>query len=114
MINQSNRLSLHGLLLAGALIFPTARLFAQTPANPAKTDDEALMLPEFSVAASSADGSYTSGDTLSGSRTNTAVKDLPYSISSLTSEFMSDFSLFNLTDELSFISGITEIGRAHV
>ncbi|HVU32793.1 MAG TPA: TonB-dependent receptor [Opitutaceae bacterium] len=83
-------------------------LSAQTPdASSSRKSNEILTLPEFSVRADSADGSYTVGDTVSGSRMNVEVKNLPYSINSLTSEFLQDFSVFNLTDDLSYMSAIT-------
>ena len=69
--------------------------------------DQVLTLPEFSVSASSANNSYTAGDTMSGSRMNADVKNLAYSIASMTSDFMKDFSIFDLTDELSNMSEIT-------
>lgn len=90
------------LLVCLAAVLPTTRS-APTDAS----HDEVLMLPEFSVSAKNTSDAYSVTDTISGSRTDTPTKNLPYSISSLTAQFLKDFAIFSLTDELSFISGIT-------
>ena len=70
------------------------------------TDEEVLTLPEFNVT-SSTNGSYTPEGSIAGSRISSAYKDLPYSVSVLTSDFMKDFSVFNLNDELQYMSSLT-------
>ncbi len=95
------------IALLGALIglsAPSAtELAAQTKPQ---TSDEVVTLQEFTVSAST-ENSYVAGDTVSGSRMNEKVKDLPYSISSITSDFIKDNSLFDLTEDLSFISSVS-------
>ncbi len=106
-MTPANRPLLRGLSAAVAVLSLSASLLAQTPPTASSKSDEILTLPEFSVQATAANGSYTAGDTVSGSRMNAAVKNLPYSVDSLTSEFLEDFSIFNLTDDLSYMSTIT-------
>lgn len=91
-----------------AITFGGPKARAETSkSNTTSSGDEVIGLPEFTVSAASAVDRFTAGDTTSGSRTNTAIKDLPYSVSSMTSEFMKDFAIVNITDDLSFISAIT-------
>lgn len=88
-----------------ALSIPTAGdLAAQTPPG----NDEVVTLQEFNVTAST-ESSYTASDTTTGSRTNTKVKDLPYAVDSLTSDFFKDFSVFDLTEELQYMSSISGV-----
>jgi iron complex outermembrane recepter protein len=91
-------------LFAFALPLQTAQ--AQTPAT--ATDDELITLKEFNVTAAN-DGSYVSSESTTGSRVNTQVKDLPYTVNVLTSEFFKDFSIFEATDELSYMSAASGI-----
>lgn len=99
------RRSLWAALLIPAALAP---VLAQPPAAPsAAAKEEVLTLPEFSVETSAMTDSYTAGDTVSASRMNASVKDLPYSVASLTNQFLEDFAVFDLNDDLSYISGIT-------
>lgn len=83
--------------------------FATTvPAQTTAPDDEIVTLHEFNVTASN-DNSYVSSESTTGSRVNTQVKDLPYTVNVLTSEFFQDFSIFEATDELSYMSAASGI-----
>lgn len=94
--------------LPAAATYLAAAIVFVTPARAQKTEhSDVLLLPEFSVNAQAASDSYTAGDTTSGSRTSTAIKDLPYSVSSISAQFMKDFAIVGLTDDLSYISAIT-------
>jgi outer membrane receptor protein involved in Fe transport len=108
MINHSTKQTVILLSAALACAF-TPLLRAQTPpANPpGSPQEEVLTLPEFSVSAGTASKGYTASDTVSGSRMNVAVKDLPYTVNSLTDAFFKDFSTFDLTDDLSYMTTIT-------
>jgi iron complex outermembrane receptor protein len=81
--------------------------FAQTaPPAPEKKSDEVITLSEFSVKAED-DRGYVASETMTGSRINTKIIDLPYSTVNLTSEFFEDFGVLELDDSLTFIGGFT-------
>ncbi|WP_438479292.1 TonB-dependent siderophore receptor [Oleiharenicola lentus] len=88
----------------------TATAFAQqTPAStsaesPIVTSEEVITLPEFTVT-SEADQGYVVADAISGSRAGTKIVETPFSVQSLTNEFMNDFQLFEMADQLRFIAG---------
>ncbi len=67
-----------------------------------------LYLKEFTVSAGGT-GGYTPAESTTGSRVATRVKDLPYAVNMLTSEFFRDFSIFELTEELSYITALTGV-----
>src|SRR5882724_3249802 len=71
---------------------------AQTsPASSAsEKSDEVISLSEFTVGAKTERG-YIASETVSGSRVATAIKDLPYNVNVVTSEFLQDFGAFEGT-----------------
>ena len=93
------------LLLSGALALGTASLFAQIP--PPRSSDSALVeLSPFEVTAESVRG-YVASETMTGSRVKTPIVDLPYSVNVMTSEFLEDFGIYELLDNVTHISGFT-------
>ncbi len=77
----------------------------QTPANNgAKTDEEVIVLEEFQVTTTAENDNYIATDTV-GTRTAAKLTETPFSIQSLTSEFINDFQLFELADQLNFVAG---------
>jgi len=77
---------------------PTA---AQAPAA-----GEVVQLSAFSVKADDNRG-YAASETLTGSRVATKIIDLPYTVNVLTSEFLADFGILELSDNLIQIGGFT-------
>lgn len=67
-----------------------------------------VALPEFNVSGRD-DGSYMPSESTTGSRVNAKVKDLPYAVSIMTSEFLRDFSIFEATEELSYMSSVSGV-----
>ncbi len=102
---------LRGVASAAALVF-TLTVEGQTPpAKPAAGSvaaDEAILMAEFNVAGTN-DG-WMATNTLSGTRTNMLLKDLPRSVQVLTSEFMSDIGALTMTDASDYMSGVTSVG----
>lgn len=74
-----------GVLGSAALLAP-AGLSAAAAAN-----DDVISLSEFTVRGESQTG-YIASESMTGSRMPTKVKDLPFNIDVLTSEFMDDFA----------------------
>jgi iron complex outermembrane recepter protein len=104
-------------LFAGSsvLLFASG-LIAQTtpPARPPNDQarDEIITLSEFSVRGDKVNG-YVPTESTTGSRMAVVIKDLPYAISAITSQFVKDFGLLSLTDELAFSSsmnGLNDVG----
>lgn len=89
-----------------SLAWPFASAVGQPAAS--ASNDEVVTLKEFNVTAAN-DGSYVSSESTTGSRVNAKVKDLPYTVNVLTSEFFKDFSIFEATDELSYMSAASGI-----
>jgi iron complex outermembrane receptor protein len=69
-------------------------------------DDEVVVLSPFVVTTDN-DSGYAATNVISGSRVDTAIKDLPIGIQVITSEFIRDTGATDLRDSLSYVSGIT-------
>jgi iron complex outermembrane recepter protein len=97
-----------GLLLA-FLSFSSAALAAQptAPVSSPKKDDLVELSP-FEVR-SQDDRGYVASETLTGTRVATQIKDLPYTVNVLTSEYFEDFGMFQIDDTLTQIGGLTGV-----
>ena len=102
------RKSLTALPPAALLLLSATAAFAQTaPASPpAKNPGEVIQLSEFSVSADPNRG-YAPSETMTGSRIATKIVDLPYTVNMLTSEFLEDFGIFELADNIVQIGSFT-------
>ena len=108
---QKNAISdrlLTALLLIGLALPPVVR--AQTapaapPAVAAASEPEVVKLSPFTVSTEK-DNGYLATNVISGSRVDTAIKDLPIAINVITSEFMSDTGATDLRSSLAYSAGI--------
>jgi iron complex outermembrane recepter protein len=91
------------LAIAGAGLATPALLAQSVPAASMTTDDETIQLSEFTVKESS-DTSYVASEAITGPRVATKIADLPYAISVITSEFLNDFEIFDLTSDLNGVA----------
>jgi len=107
MTNTHTLKSLPDLRLAvsALLLLSAGALAAQTNSTP-PADPSIVELSPFTVNAA-ADRGYGASETMTGSRTKTLIIDLPYSVNVMTSEFMTDFGLFDLGDNVTQIGGFT-------
>lgn len=87
-------------LAAAWLAVFLADLSAQTPAA---SDAEPVLLSEFTVRAEPPD-SYTASETITGSRVAEKIRNLPYTVNVLTSEFIEDFGFFDFGDDFAYTS----------
>jgi outer membrane receptor protein involved in Fe transport len=87
------------------LLLGVPLVFAQTPA-PKPASDELIELSPFAVSSSSTKG-YAASETMTGSRVKVQIADLPYSVNVLTSEFLEDFGIFDLGDNVTQIGSFT-------
>src|ERR1051326_6159717 len=86
------------LARATSLIFVSASaLIAQTnnPSSAATATEEVVKLSEFQVT-SSADKGYRAGNSVSATRIDTPIKDLPFAISAFTQQFITDIGARDL------------------
>jgi iron complex outermembrane receptor protein len=97
-----------GLFLAQALL-ASAQTTPSAPAT-AKAEEETIELPQFTVV-SGADDGWTAASSMSGTRTNVAIKDLPRSVQVLTSEFLNDIGADTMSDAAAFMTGVTSQGK---
>jgi len=84
---------------------------APRPATVAGNAEEVIALPEFSVGSSSTDNSWVASSSMSGTRTNVPIQNLPRSIQVLTSEFLADIGADNMSDAAAFMTGVTSQGK---
>ena len=103
-LHRTTLFALASLLALAAA--PRASAQAAPPAAPEKKSEDVIQLSEFSVKAEE-DRGYVASETMTGSRVNTKIVDLPYSVVNLTSEFFEDFGVLELDDSLTFIGGFT-------
>lgn len=89
-----------------ALALWSALLSAQTAPIPVTRPSETVELSPFEVTAQ-ADRGYVASETMTGSRVKTLIVDLPYTVNVMTSEFMADFGIFELSDNVTQIGGFT-------
>jgi outer membrane receptor for ferric coprogen and ferric-rhodotorulic acid len=90
-------------LLFGLLAGP--RIIAQTTSATSTTEDEPVVLSPFNVRTDQ-DRGYAATNAISGSRVNTAIKDIPIPIQVITSEFISDIGATDLRSALAYTSSI--------
>lgn len=93
------------LLAAASLFLGAVQLPAQAPAAKPPGSDVVEMSP-FEVGAEP-DRGYAAAETMTGTRARTLIIDLPYTVNILTSEYFEDFGIFELSDNVTQISGFT-------
>lgn len=88
--------------LAGTLLLAGLRAQTKEPA----TDEDTVKLPEF-VVSTVQDNGYRAGNSVSATRVDTPIKDLPFSISAFTEQFIEDIGATELLDVAKFAPGVT-------
>ena len=83
----------------------TSGLVAQNTTPNAATDEEVIQLSPFEVNTSKDQG-YLATNTISGTRLNTLIKDLPMPVEVITEEFLRDTGSNDLRESLRYSSGI--------
>ena len=89
-------------LLAAWQLSPALAAQTTPPAAPNEAA-ETITLPVFNVTGRN-DGTYTATDTTSATRISQKIINLPFSVQVLTSEFIDDFQLYDLDDQVPFVS----------
>ncbi len=100
-------------LLAVAAALCAAPFAAAQTAAPAPTAPETLQLPTFSVSTSQ-DVGYRAGNSVSATRIDTPIKDLPFTINAFTEQFITDTNSMDLQDVLKYAPGVTSGDKSFV
>ncbi len=91
----------------GALAFMAINVLpAQERASRPAGEPEVVQLSTFQVT-TTADSGYRAGNSVSATRVDTPIKDLPFSISAFTEQFIEDIGALELLDIVSFAPGVT-------
>jgi iron complex outermembrane receptor protein len=94
-------------LFAWCLALCATTALAQTTSTP-PPKEEVVELSPFEVKPDDNRG-YVASETLTGTRVATQIKDLPYTVNVITSEFFEDFAMFQLDDSFTQVGGLTGI-----
>src|SRR3954468_16252915 len=93
-----------------ALATFAARAQTNNPSAAATASDDVVKLSEFQVT-TSADKGYRAGNSVSATRIDTPIKDLPFAISAFTQQFITDIGARDLFDVVQYAPGVTSAGR---
>ncbi len=102
--------SIPRVTLASAALLAPAFLLAQTAAESAQPSEPVYELPAFNVTTSQ-DRGYRAGNSVSATRIDTPIKNLPFSVNAFTEQFITDIGARSLEDILNFAPGVTNAGR---
>lgn len=97
-----------GVIAAAVLLCAaTANLRAQS----STAAESPVKLSEFTVSADSEHG-YGASETMTGTRVATQIKDLPFQVNIVTSEFFEDFGMFEINDNVAgYISNFSGLDQ---
>lgn len=108
------------LIRSAAFAALAVTLSAQTtspspaPASPpADSEGETLVLSTFTVSTTQDQG-YRAGNSVSATRIDTPIKNLPFSINAFTEQFIEDTGARDLQDIVKYAPGVTGAGREFV
>lgn len=94
------------LAIGGACLMALpAHAADNTPSTPVSSDDTVVLSPF--VVSTSADKGYLAGNSVSATRIDSPIKDLPFTISAFTEQFISDIGARELPDIVAYAAGVT-------
>ncbi len=94
-------------------IFGVALIQFGTPSLRADDSGETVSLPQFTISAAR-DKGYQANDSVSGSRIDTLIKDLPFTVDAFTPQFIEDIGAVDLTDIVAYSPGVSQATRGQV
>ncbi|OAM91456.1 TonB-dependent receptor [Termitidicoccus mucosus] len=94
------------LLAIHATPFSASLMAQQTAADEDDTPDEVVAMSAFEVRSESVKG-YTASESVTGTRVASLLRELPFNVNVVTSEFISDFNALELADQLSNVSSFS-------
>jgi len=90
-------------------LFPPLATAQTTPAAPPSTDEEILKLPSFVVAVTHDQG-YLAANSVSATRINTPIIDLPFAMSAFNDQFIKDTAARSINDIAEYAAGVKIAG----
>ncbi len=78
-------------------------------ASAAPAGEEVVTIAEFQVTESRDRDAWVASQAMSGTRSKAAIIDLPYQVQVITQEFLEDFQLLGVTEQLSFFPGYSGV-----
>ncbi|HEX9781946.1 MAG TPA: TonB-dependent receptor [Opitutaceae bacterium] len=91
---------------AASTLFPGISLAQSTTSGGASDENEIVELSPFQVSAANDQG-YRASNSITGSRFNTPIKDLPFALQAFTSDFINDIHPETLYDVAMYSPGVT-------
>lgn len=87
-------------------------LLAQTqePAVDSASSDEVVTLPSFEISGQNSRDEWFASQAMSGTRRTAPIIELPYQVQVITNEFLEDFQIISLSEQMSYFPGYS--GRA--
>jgi len=83
---------------------------ADLPEREAVLKEEAVELPKFTVSTAQ-DNGYRATNSVSGTRIDTAIKNLPFAVNAFTQQFIKDIGARSLSDIVTYAPGVTSGAR---
>jgi outer membrane receptor protein involved in Fe transport len=96
-------------LALAALAVSAAALAQQAPPAP-PPDDEVVQMSAFEVA-DKPDRGYIADESLTGTRVPTAIRDLSFVVNTITSEFMEDFGMLEINENMGYTSTLNGLDQ---
>jgi iron complex outermembrane receptor protein len=93
-------------ILGALMLLQGTNAFGQDAESDSTVSDDVVVLPAFQVTTTS-DKGYLATNSVSATRTDTPIKDLPFSISAFTEQFIEDIGALELLDIVNFAPGVT-------
>jgi outer membrane receptor protein involved in Fe transport len=112
---KTNRALLRRLVVS--VIAITSAFTPNASAQTKATADERITLPDFTVVSERKDDAYAATHSMTGSRVSVAIRDLPYQVNVVTSEFLDDFGFLefnNSAGALSSVVGVDNQGNNYI
>lgn len=91
-----------------ALALAASALRAQTasPSANSAVSDSVVQLSAFEVSADK-DRGYVASESITGTRVATKIRDLPFLVDVVTSDFMQDFAAFDMSQQLGWVANVS-------
>ena len=105
--------TLAGFLFVSCVSSPLIAQVAPAAEKSKAADDEVVKLPKFTVSTVD-DKGYRAGNSVSGTRIDTPIKDLPFAINAFTQQFITDIGAHDLGEVVQYAPGVTSGARQQV
>jgi outer membrane receptor protein involved in Fe transport len=109
-MNSKLQILLGAAIASAAVIVACAQTApppSSSPRPPARSENgEVVTLEEFAVS-TTATNDYLSSESITGTRIVSKLRDLPFNVNVVTSDFIEDFAAFELKDQFAYVSSFS-------